>query len=440
MTVMDCTQWFDLKRKNGFVKFSQVKNITSLRSFIHDRLYSGTTFGTNLKVEHSFKIFLHTAICVLIYLDFGKNQISFWGAMLYACNPINNQTAIWLNGRRYAINIILILLMIAFPLLSPALYFMTLPLQVTAFFSPLLLINKYLWIWILIPLALIIGWKGIKYKCQNRINSMAPGDLKEFKLTRLIVIVKTFGFFFFKMIIPGVCSMQYNERFYWGLTKEGNKDAYAINAEFWQGMVSMVILCGIIAVLPVSVKFYAIFMGLAILQWSAILPIVQILSDRYCSLPNVFMMFFLSYFMSHLPGLLYLASMAILIGYYLICLSVVMPMYKDIMSYYNHHIQYFPSIPWPRTLLISDLMNEGKIEAAAAYVKDALNYNKKEYSLLMWGATMALIKHEFNASKIFLDEAEKNIYIGQEKKQMAEIKNMRKNIEIIMPKKKGFRN
>lgn len=437
--VMDDRQWWNNKMKYGFMRIREVKNLSSLKNIIDEHLYSGTTFGTNTKIEHSFTIFLHTAICVLIYLTFGSSNISFCAAMLYSCNPINNQTSIWLNGRRYAINTILVLLMIIFPLMSPLLYLFTGVLQVTAFFSPVALIGHSYWYLALIPLLIGFGWRQIKNKCDSRSDNIAEGDLKKFTPRRFIVIVKTFGFFFFKMIVPQVCAMQYPDRFYWGLTKEGNKDAYSINMDFWKGVGA--ISCNVLAFyyLPNSLKPFLCFMFLAILQWSAILPITQILSDRYCSLPNVFMMFFLSYFLINYLGIFGISAIVIIFFYYLICLSVVMPMYKDIMYWYNYNIDFNIKCPWPRTLLISDLMSEGKKDEASAYASEGLKNNQKDYSLLMWGAIFSLIRLNFEHCEAFLNEAEKNFYIGQEEKQRLEVKNMRDNLKKLRPKRNGFR-
>lgn len=442
--IMDDTAWWATRsvavagRKDNLMPFEDIKDFHTLKVFITHHFYSGTTFGVNTKVEHAFTIFLHTTVCVLMYHVLGNNHVSFWAAMLYACNPINNQTSLWLNGRRYVINIILVLSMLAFPMMAPLLYISTGLFQVTAFFSPILLMKLSPWFILLIPIFLAIGWKEINARCKKRTKCMAPGDLVNFKPTRIIMVIKTFGFFFFKMLIPGVCSMQYPDRLFWGLTKEGNKDAYAINGDFWKGMASMVIIGVIIALAPQNARFYAIFMGLAILQWSALLPITQILSDRYCSLPNVFVMFFMSYF-THMSGIFYIPIMVVFMAYYLACLSVVMPMYKDLNAYYTYHMEFFPHIPWPRTLLISDLMSQGEYKISEGLVFEGLRNNPTDYCLLKWGSIMHLIRGDLKNAQVLLNECEKNFYLGQEAAQGEEVNNIRHNINKLMPKKKGFR-
>lgn len=435
---MDDHQWYHARRKRGSWPFFKdgklaIKTFIELRCWFEDHFYSGTTFGTNTKVEHSVTLFLHTTICVLMYLALGHNQVSLTASLLYACNPINNQTSIWLNGRRYSLNIILVLLMMLFPMASPLLYLLTGALQVSAFFSPILLISHSFWYLILIPVFLCLGWKKIKDKCTTRISTMSHVEIMQYDLNHFIVIIKTFGFFFFKMLIPRVCSMQYPDRFEWGLTKKGNEDAYKINNDFYWGVLALFIVIIGIFLLPAIYKPFCAFLLVSTLQWSAVLPITQILSDRYCSLPNVFMMFFVAYLLHFLSLPIYALTVVSLIAYYIICLSVVMPMYKDLTNYYAYHFQYFPNIHWPRNLLITDLMNEGKHDMASQQIFEGLLHNRTNYELLMYGAMMSVKNKDLKNASAFLDEAEKNFYLNNEERQRKEVKTMRDTIKNLIP-------
>ena len=430
--VMDDVQWWRTRKTDGVFKLSQIKNLAHARRFLDDRLYSGTTFGLNKRVEHSFRIFLHTTICLLMFWAFGHNQISYWAAILYSCNPINNQTSCWLNGRRYTVAIIAVLLMMIFPLSSLVLYPFTMLLQVTAVFSPVLLIGHSPWFLAIVPAAFAMGWGRIKVRCKARSDAMAEGDLKTFKWTRLIVIVKTYGFFFWKMLFPGVCAMQYPDRLKWGLTEEGNKDAYSIEGDFCKGIVALVFSGCLIVWLPNAYKPLAVFMALATLQWSAVLPITQILSDRYCSLPNVFMMFFVSYF-AHMAGGFYVPIVVTLECYYVVCLSVVLPMYENLTEWYGYHFRYFPGLSWYRHNLISDLINEGQKDLALQHTITGLMNDKKDFRLLMWGSILSCIQGNLKEAGVFLDEAEKNFYINKEEEQRGEIAEARIQIKKLEP-------
>lgn len=430
--IMDDYQWYQKRRQLGFFPISKIRNFNNFQEFISDHLYSGTTFGTNVKLEHWVKIAINSTIAILMFFALGHDKISFGAAVLYICNPINNQTSLWLNGRRYAINIILVLTMMLVPIIAPALYLFSGLLQVTAIFSPILLLNKSPWFLLLIPIFLLAGSQYIIGKCRGRMEVMADGDLKTFKPTRFIVIVKTFGFFFWKMIFPQVCAMQYPDRLKWGLTKEGTEDAYKIDAYFFKGTAALGACAIIFFILPHRYIGFFGFFVLATLQWSAVLPVTQILSDRYCSMPNVFMMFFLSYFLS-MAGILYVPLLIAFCAYYCICLSEVYPMYKDLTSFYQYHLRHFPALSWYRHNLIQDLMNEGKQEMASAQTFEGLINDPKDFRLLIWGAIMSLIKGDTKHAEDFLKEAEKNTYINKYDDNMAEIANLRKQISIIAP-------
>ena len=430
--VMDDFQWWRIRGQAGFFKLSKIRSLGNFKAVVSERLYGGTTFGLNIKMEHAFTLFLHALTCVLMFFVFGRNEVSFWAATLYACNPINNQTSCWLNGRRYSLNTVFLLVMMLVPVSSIALYPFSLLLQTTAFFSPVLLAASSPWYLLLMPIVSVIGWKELKEKCDTRSGVMPEGDLKTFKWTRLIVITKTFGFFFWKMIFPQACAMQYPDRIKWGQTEEGNRDAYSFNSSFIAGIWAFMSCIVLVLLLPSAYRQMAIFMTLAILQWSAILPITQILSDRYCSLPNVFMMFFVAY-LAHFAGAFFIPIMIILIAYYIICLSSVMPMYKDLSAWYNYHLQRFPGLSWYRHNLISDLMNEGNKEEAFRVLVDGLYYDRTDFRLLMWGAVLSAVRGEVNTAEDFLDEATKNFYINKEEDQTKEIESLRSQIKMLKP-------
>ena len=232
------------RRHDDPVKFSfknRIKGgVPGIIRFIKERLYGGCSFGLNIEYDNVFRVSLFTLACVLIYLCLGHNTISFWAAVLFAVNPINNQLSLWANARRYLVNVILVLLMIKFAPLGVLLYFLTPLFQMTAVFSPILLGNP--WYLLAIPAAVLIGQKEIRCKIKTRYKIIKDSDRTEYHPRRLIITVKQFGHYFFKMIAPGRCAMTYDRLYYWGITKEGNKDAYAINIDFARGILAFIVV------------------------------------------------------------------------------------------------------------------------------------------------------------------------------------------------------
>src|SRR6185436_15795163 len=203
--------------KDGFFKVSFVKNLQR-------RFYGIGTLArngkTNLIHEHIFSTIIHAIICLLMYYVFGQNLVSFMAAVLYVVNPVNNQTAIWLNGRRYAMNIVIVLSMLALGKWGIILYPLIAFLQVSAFFAPIL----YGWVGILIlPLVLFLAGREIRDKMNYRFDKVVNSQHRKFHFKKAIPIIKIYGNSFVKMIFPGRTMMIYPFLFYWGMTEEGNQ-------------------------------------------------------------------------------------------------------------------------------------------------------------------------------------------------------------------------
>jgi len=429
--VMDDHQWWERIRRDGLISIFKINSYKVFRCWIADRFYGGTTFGTNLKVEHAFTLFLHTITCVLIYVAFGRSTVSFEASILYSCNPINNQTAVWLNGRRYSINIIICLLIIISPWLFP-LYLFGLALQPSAFFVWILLKGIPLWIYALPVIGLLVFGKEIYIKIERRYQDMAKGDRFHLPAKNAIVVVKTYGFYFFKMLIPGVCAMIYPTLFQWRNTKEGNENAYSLNLDFYKGTLAILLTMVSFYLIPNGSRLLFVFMFLSILQWCNVVPAFQVVADRYCSLPNVFMMFFLAYFLNAVFGRYAPIPVVLICTYYCVGLSVVLRMYRNLIYFYNYHILYFPGNPSPRTDFITSLMSRGMFKEAEYLVYGGLRANQKDYSLLVFGAIMCLTSGKPREGLIFIENAEKNFYLGREVEQKAEIEDLRYHLNFLL--------
>lgn len=197
--------------KNGDYKWrKQHKNpVISLIKNIRNKLYSGGTFGANTIYDHAFTTALHAVTCCLIYLAFNQTTTALWTSLLYAVNPINNQTAIWINGRRYQIVIILSLLAIIFKPIGYLFYMMTPIFQFTAFFLPVLYIDISPLFLIPPLISIFLMRKFIRESYQERMKRIWNNDQKLWSFNRVKVVIKVYGTYFFKMIHPGVTMMNY---------------------------------------------------------------------------------------------------------------------------------------------------------------------------------------------------------------------------------------
>lgn len=392
------------------------------------RLYGGGTFGLYSIPDHALAIFFHTCICVLMYMALGYDKIALTASLLYACNSANLQTAVWLNGRRYAITIILLLLMMVYQPWGLILYFATFFFQVTAVLAPILFITKYPLLALAIPILIALNWADIKEVVDIRIQRIVYEGQRKFTPKRLIIITKSFGFYFFKMLFPGRTLMQYRNLFWWGIEKKKNEECYKPNLEFWKGIVAFIAIGAGLFYFKGQNLLMWIFMFLSVLQWCAIIPFFQINTDRYISLPNVFMMYFLAYFI-HMTPFANEITIGILTMYSTGLLSN-MEMYRSIDDFHRYQLYYCPDITIPRRDRIKYYMrktqqNPYTLFTAWGIIEEGLRYNPDDYIMLYHAAECAWFIGAFPQAEKLLDLAEKNFYLNQEDFQSKEVHRLR---------------
>lgn len=363
--------------------------------------------------DHLFTIILHTTASVLIYLAFGKNNISFMASLLYCVNPINNQTAIWLNGRRYLLNVIIVLLMVLSPWGLIAFPFSAM-FQVTAIFAPLL------FGWKMIPLIgipIFFAWGHIRRQIILRMRSDTNPERMAIKPQRLIMVIKHYGHFFFKMIFSGVTLMIYpGDYYYWGQKERGNKEAYSFSFEFWRGVLAIVLTGLLPFFLPKSMFWMWVVMVLSTLQWCAILPITQDMADRYASVPTVFMMVFL---MTLFPQ-----AFPFLLGAYLVQLNISMKMYPSLYEYWRYQEYFAPNISRPRAFKVNWLLKRNDLPEAFSEVQKGLKVCPDDYQFLKQACAISHGFGQVDQARKFLNVAARNIPFGREEEGETELKQL----------------
>ena len=395
----------------------------NIHNFISQRLYGGCTFlnikwhfNTNVEIDHLFSVFLHTTIGCLIYAATG----SFWGAILYSCNPMNNQTSIWLNGRRYAINIILVLLsLIAWQhhawYLAIPLWGYTASFHMTGIFAPLLWNCGW-------PLLMVIPFVWIyREKIMNqvlaRMASIYSKELLIFFPRRIIVVIKSYGFYFWQMLFPTRTLLYYSDLQFWGVTTQGNKDAYSYNKSFYLGCAALLIsIYGMLA-LPSHYRPMAFFAFFALIQWCNIVYAVATLADRYSNMSLVFMMVILSYLINSIPGPLSFLILGLFLGYYLMSLSMTMKMYPVIWDQYKYHIWRCPESLSGRLFYANFHIKKQDFVSAWSIVEEGLKYHPNDFLLLYQAAQCWKGIGNINECKKYLARAGENFYDNQDKIQ-----------------------
>lgn len=415
----------DVRNIRDHIKPNLEKNLSfrsKLWKAIH--LYGAGTFWLkrfsdekNTKIDHLFQTILHATACVLIYTAFGSNQISFIAALLYGLNPTNTQTSIWLNGRRYLVNVILVLIMLMFKPIGFILYPMTFMYQMTALFAPVLLG------WIGIPIILtgyLIGRKRIHKHIKSRLDHIHGPDFTTYTLKRLIPVCKIYGFYVFQMILPKQTRMMYTDLFYWGMNEEGNKDAYSFNFAFLKGILCVAGSIAGLLYFKNDLFFMWLFMCLSILQASLLgFTVIQGLADRYVSVAMVFAMMFLALAIHSYPVLI-----AAFLVYYFVRLQTTMIMYRSLSEYYDYHILLDYRTTPIRFYKAATIM---KVDPRAAWmiIKDALILNPLDFKCNLLAAECCVRMNDARGVKYYLELAELNPYLGQEQLAKDRIKRLK---------------
>lgn len=377
----------------------------------------GKYHDLNYKVEHIATTLIHALICVLIYFAFGKNETAFMASCLYAVNPANNQSSVWLNGRRYAFNIVIVLLMLIIGPLGMLLYPMTAILQVSAILAPLMY-GEYLTLPIagmcLLAIAVFVflSWEDIKEKILWRWKLMPECDHKKLHIAKLIPTTKVYGAYILKMIFPERTLMTYPFLYYWALTKEGDKNAYRIDRHFIWGIVCVAFSVAGLKFFEGQTWWLFLFMCLSIVQWCGFITLNQIFADRYIPLPNVFMMMFVSWFTVHYGGDFKYAIFFGMFIYYMQNLNITFMMYKDVESFWNYHAYYNPQdsriAEWRATYLLS----VKDISGAWEICRTALANNPTDMKLNMMAAKCMRLSDD-TATFYYMGMAKKHCYIGR---------------------------
>lgn len=416
-------RWRDISKVNGFQ--NKIK-IIFYRT--RDRWYGAGTLGLNTIWDHALTTAMHALTCVLIYLVFGANQISFWASVLYALNPTNDQVAIWLNGRRYQMVIILSLMALLFKPWGVLFYLITPMFQFTAFFLPVLYWDVSP-LFCLIPLLIYLySRKRVHREVKGRMARIHNKDQREWSAKRIIVVIKTYGLYFFKMVFPQIPMFVYKDLMSWGVTEAGNKDAYSFNRDFFLGLLALS-LTGVIIYYTGAI---GLFMFLATLQWCAIIPAFQQYSHRYITLVNVFMMYIVSLFLNSSPyGWAFCLALAV---HYATRLDICMLQYRSITDFYEYQMFFDPKQPRNRVIYADSYLQVQDVTTAWIIVKEGLRHCPDDFELLFKGAVCAANVGLMDKADEFLNRAEKNYYLGQEELQKNKIDMLRMRIAEVIHK------
>ena len=368
---------------------------------IRDFFYGGG-FIKNKKLDHLCTLCMHTICCVLIYLAFGSNLVSFMAALLYSVNPSNAQTSIWLNGRRYLTTVIIALLVWWLKPISLFLCVFIPYLQFGGVAIPLLYaITPHWWMLIVASPLILLYRKRLQVWLEGRTNchsilKLKQNEIVQLKPQKVIVMVKTLGYYFWRGVFP--TGIYFYAKFLqnFGVDIHGTKNAYELNWDFYKGIVTLSI-CSLLAIYVPCTRLGLFWWFLFIIMWSNFITLTMTVADRYMCIANVGLMLVVANLINIIGYTYGLIAFTVLCTLYLTILHKEKGMYSNIDDFYKHHTFNYPDIVIANLHHSKAAMGEiHDLYGAYVYTRRCLRYNPKDIRL---NFRMAKILRDMNYKK-----------------------------------------
>ena len=277
------------------------------------------------KYEHLATLILHSLVGVFIYTAFGTNDVSFFAALLFSCNPANNQGSIWISGRGYVLPPLLLLISLSMPFLAPitlwAMGYFNL-----GFVAPLGLIgSNKAYLLALMPFIWLFWFKKFKKDVKEKLAFEQVVEDRKFHFGKIILAIKTIGFYFALGLIP------FRITFYHSFLQScaGNeimkKRAYTMKDKFfWIGLGAIGLFI-YLALQKWTITTYGLFwFFIMIAPFSNLKRLQQEIAERYLYSPLIGLMLALVSVIINYPIVL-----AVFLAIYITKFNMIMRMYQD---------------------------------------------------------------------------------------------------------------
>lgn len=361
------------------------------------------------EIDHALTLLIHAFVCVGIYLGFGANDISFFAALLFALNPINNQGSVWISGRGYALSALGMVWALALPMEMGGLMLLGATYSNAGFLMPLCLVgSNHPELLIFMPLVWMFHVKRFRKNVVDKMNIEVFTEDKQIHPKKLILATKTFGFYLIHSLIP------IKTTFYHSALESiaGCKAyrAYTFCRFFWIGAVS---ICAILAYILTHkwdmVCFGMLWWCVGIAPFLNLYRMQQEIGERYAYLPNVGLMFILASLIHSYPLIIsaWLMAYATKTWFYL-------GAYKDDFWLIEYARMNSPDSWFAWHISAMKRWEKQSYQEALIFWAIAQQISPKEFKILYnLAATFILSNHKEKAMD-FLQQAQNNIPKGQE--------------------------
>lgn len=371
--------------------------------------------------DHFITLMIHAIVCVFIYLAFGKTDVSFLAAILFSFNPINNQGSVWISGRGYVLSTLFILMTLAIPAMG-IIFLLWATYFNVGYIAPIVLLGSNAW-WLMFAMPFIWAHRLKKFKgdIHNKVTTEMFKEDKDIKPEKLILGVKTFGFYLTHSIIPVKTTFYHS--FLQSAAGCGKDKAYSWKDRFfWLGLIYLCAIFYYWFTQPWSMISFGLFWWcVGIAPFCNLMRMSQEIAERYVYFPNAGLMVVLASLINGHPALC-----AGFVMMYATKMWFYMDSYQDDYYIIENSCMHSPQswFAW-HVRAMKRWETKSYQEAIILWVM-ARMISPKEFKLLFNLATGLMVARQKDEALKFLAEAEKNIPGGQEKECMKLIEDFKK--------------
>lgn len=386
----------------------QMKIYSKSIRFAYDKRKLYMAIMRTEEMEHLLALSIHIGICVAIYFAFGASWVSFVTALLYSVNPVNNQGTIWPSGRGYAWPILFLLLAMIAPLASPLFLFAG-AWYTAGFLSSLSLIGSSKWyILASMPIVWYIHSRKFTKAVANKQNTECFTEDKIVHPKKLILGVKTLGFYLFLCIVPFRITFYHN--FLQSSAGSMKHKNYTFCRYFWLGLAAIVAWVYCAFTFPWNTLTWAtLAFFITIVPFCNIVRANQEIAERFAALPNVFLMYALAQLIAAYPVVI-----SAFATFYATRTFYTLNLYKDEYFITECAIIEDPHAWWAWHCRAMKRWDTQSYKEALILWVMAKMISPKEFKVLMNIATCLRLLQNHKEADEYLRLAEENIVPGQE--------------------------
>ena len=405
------------------------QNPPKYKNFWHKRyLQLISSARIEARQDHALTTILQAMTAALVYIAFGANDVSFLTAMLFSFCPANNQVSIWISGRWYMLVTMLLLLCMIIPWASPLFIFAASTHPAGFFSSVVFLGSKWWYLALLMPLAVWYRLKTIKFMVTRKRKIEAVKEDEKININRLVVALKTYGFYAFLIIFPWKLTFYHS----FMQSMAGNdimrKRAYKKDHWFYLGLALAGYLIYSISGHWTPISWGVLWYTMAIGPYVNIYRCQQEIAERYCYIGSVGLLYALANIIIACPIVItvFLTMFIVRLWYYMVA-------YCDDYWLVEKAVMESPGSWYAWHTRARKRFDQGAVREALNMWVMAKLISPKEFKLLVnIGVILKLLNKNQEAEQFFRD-AEANVIPGQEATANEILKGAREGkIPIVM--------